>query len=128
MTPSQKQAIRDSNMAHQNAIAARLAAIDPVWGEAWLSLICRSGKRYGLLKRQKPRYGAKLGPEAGLMWEAWQEARGQISAHRLGVGPAYRSFGGTICSAWACSRADKMEAWETAIDAIIEQYKLSQVK
>lgn len=123
MTEAEKKAIRDRNMAHHEAIKAKLAAVDPVWADAWDMLIVKRGKRFGLIKATKPKYMQKLGPEAGLMWEAWNHCRGQIAAARLGVGPAAMSFGGAMVSSMFCRREDAAKAFETAIDAVIAQFR-----
>lgn len=123
MTEAEKKAIRDRNMATHDRIKTKLAEIDPIWSEAWDMLIIKRGNKFGLIKKTKPKFMQKLGPEAGLLWEAWNHARGQISAARLGVGPAYMSVGGAMISSMFCNREDRAQAFEAAIDAIMAEVK-----
>lgn len=123
MTDAEKKAIREKNMATHARIKAKLAAVDPVWADAWGMLVVTRGKRFGCMKTTKPKFMQKLGPEAGLLWEAWNHARGQMAAARLGVGPAYMSVGGAMISSMFCNRDDKAQAFEVAIDAIISEVR-----
>lgn len=114
-----RERIRERNMRHHANIAAKLAEIGPQWSEAWQSLIVMRGKRYGLIRLQKPPHNWKgTNGRAGVLWEAWNHYRGQLSAHRLGVGPAAMSYGGAMCSLIFCNDETKADAFEVACDAI----------
>lgn len=128
MTDTQtRDAIRERNMRHHGNIAAKLAEIGPQWSEAWQSLIVTRGKRYGCIRLQKPPHNWKgTNGRAGVMWEAWHHYKGQLSAHRLGVGPAAMSVGGAMCSMMFCGDETKMAAFDTACDAIAAEFKTIQ--
>ena len=119
--------IRARNMRHHENIAAKLDAIGAQWGDAWRSLIVRRGKRYGCIRLQKPPHNWQgTNGRAGVMWEAWNHYRGQLSAYRLGVGPAAMSYGGAICSMWSVDDETKGDAFETAINAIASEFAAIQ--
>ena len=114
-----KEKIRARNMELHGLIADRLETVGLQWAEAWRSLIVTRGKRYGCVRLNKPPHNWRgTRGRAGMLWEVWRQYRGQLSARRLGVGPAAMSMGGLICSTWSVDDDTKQEALEVAIDAI----------
>lgn len=91
------------------AIAKDLEAVDPVWRDAWFRCLVTVGRYKGLIRKGKPN-GSD--PEAGLMWEAWQLAKRGF--------PNYGSIGGAMCSSMYCSRADKADAFDVALDSFMK--------
>ena len=122
MSPEEKQAIRDANMAAHKRICERLAVVDQVWADAWLLNVCTRGKRFGCMKTTKPKFMQKLGPEAGLLWETWNIFRGERAAARFGL-RAGMSFGGLMMSSMSCNRTDGREAFDALMDALAAEVR-----
>lgn len=124
-----KEKIRARNMELHGLIADRLETVGPQWADAWRSLIVMRGKRYGCVRLNKPPHNWKeTRGRAGMLWEIWRQYRGQLSAHRLGVGPAAMSMQGLVFSSWSVDDDTKPEAIEAAFDAIAEALRQAKEK
>ena len=88
---------------------------------AWHDLLIKKGRSIGLPPKSKPPSRRDPDGRLGVLWEAWNHARGQHEAGRFGL-VAHMSYGGSMGSLMFCRVAGALEAYNAAGDAIAAEY------